>query len=102
MRATLLDSQRSVQDVKFAPRHLGLKLASASLDGFIRVYEAQDVTNLSHWPGTSSLVLLTPSLTLTYSSLSFTPSPCFTLSLLSLSSHLSQLPTSSLRATAPP
>lgn len=50
VRATLLDSTRSVQDVQFAPRHLGLKLASASLDGSVRVYEAVDVTNLSHWP----------------------------------------------------
>jgi nucleoporin SEH1 len=50
VRATLLDSTRSVQDVQFAPRHLGLKLAAASLDGSVRVYEAVDVTNLSHWP----------------------------------------------------
>eukprot|EP01128_Nolandella_sp_AFSM9_P005673 TRINITY_DN2794_c0_g1_i1.p1 TRINITY_DN2794_c0_g1~~TRINITY_DN2794_c0_g1_i1.p1 ORF type:complete len:380 (+),score=87.72 TRINITY_DN2794_c0_g1_i1:152-1141(+) len=49
-KATLLDSQRSVQDVAFAPRHLGFKLATCSQDGFVRLYEAIDVTNLSHWP----------------------------------------------------
>ncbi|KAI9909412.1 hypothetical protein PsorP6_015028 [Peronosclerospora sorghi] len=38
-----------VHDVKFAPRHLGLRLASASEDGFVRMYEAIDVMNLSHW-----------------------------------------------------
>jgi len=48
-RATLVDSRDSVQDIKFAPRHLGLKLATCSSDGFVRIYEAIDVTNLSHW-----------------------------------------------------
>jgi WD40 repeat protein len=37
----LVDSRDSVVDVKFAPRHLGLKLASCSADGTIRIYEAQ-------------------------------------------------------------
>lgn len=49
LKATLLDSKGSVQDVKFAPRHLGLKLATCSTDGIVRIYEAIDVTNLSHW-----------------------------------------------------
>lgn len=48
-RATLVDSRDSVQDIKFAPRHLGLKLATCSSDGFVRIYEAADVTNLAHW-----------------------------------------------------
>jgi len=48
-RATLLDSRQSVQDIKFAPRHLGLRLATCSLDGIVRIYEAMDVTDLSHW-----------------------------------------------------
>jgi len=38
----------TVTDIKFAPKHLGLRLATCS-DGFIRIYEATDVTNLSHW-----------------------------------------------------
>jgi len=48
-RATLVDSRDSVQDIKFAPRHHGLKLATCSTDGFVRIYEAIDVTNLAHW-----------------------------------------------------
>jgi nucleoporin SEH1 len=36
--------------VEFAPRHLGLRLAAAGADGVVRVYEAVDVMNLSHWP----------------------------------------------------
>ncbi|GLD97402.1 hypothetical protein PINS_up006086 [Pythium insidiosum] len=49
-QAQLVDSRESVHDVKFAPRHLGLRLATASEDGFVRMYEAIDVMNLSHWP----------------------------------------------------
>eukprot|EP01112_Ceratiomyxa_fruticulosa_P009110 TRINITY_DN2377_c0_g2_i1.p1 TRINITY_DN2377_c0_g2~~TRINITY_DN2377_c0_g2_i1.p1 ORF type:complete len:348 (+),score=65.44 TRINITY_DN2377_c0_g2_i1:151-1194(+) len=46
----LVDSRDSMVDVKFAPRHLGLKLATCSLDGNVRIYEATDVMNLTHWP----------------------------------------------------
>eukprot|EP01103_Thecamoeba_quadrilineata_P013431 TRINITY_DN3732_c0_g1_i1.p1 TRINITY_DN3732_c0_g1~~TRINITY_DN3732_c0_g1_i1.p1 ORF type:complete len:314 (-),score=37.30 TRINITY_DN3732_c0_g1_i1:449-1390(-) len=50
-RSTLLDSRGSICDIKFGPKHLGLKLATCSFeDGFIRIYEAPDITNLSHWP----------------------------------------------------
>ncbi len=49
-RATLRESPRAVKDVEFAPRHLGLRLAAAGADGVVRVYEAVDVMNLSHWP----------------------------------------------------
>jgi nucleoporin SEH1 len=48
-KARLVDSRGSVQDIEFAPRHLGLRLASASTDGYIRIYEALDVMNVSHW-----------------------------------------------------
>ncbi|XP_075908173.1 nucleoporin SEH1 isoform X2 [Petromyzon marinus] len=48
-RTTLVDSRTSVTDVKFAPKHLGLVLASCSADGVVRVYEAPDVMNLSQW-----------------------------------------------------
>jgi len=48
-RATLVDSRDSVTDIKFAPRHLGLKLATCSADGYVRLYEAPDVMNLAHW-----------------------------------------------------
>ena len=39
----------SVTDIQFSPRHLGLKLATCSADGFVRIYEAIDVINLAHW-----------------------------------------------------
>jgi len=45
----LVDSRTSVTDVKFAPRHLGLMLATCSADGIVRVYEATDIMNLSEW-----------------------------------------------------
>jgi nucleoporin SEH1 len=48
-KATLSDARRSVSDVEFAPRHLGLRLASASADGIVRIYEAIDAMNLNHW-----------------------------------------------------
>jgi len=48
-RANLVDSRDSVQDIKFAPRNHGLKIATCSTDGFVRIYEAMDITNLSHW-----------------------------------------------------
>ena len=48
-RTSLVDSRTSVTDVKFAPRHLGLMLATCSADGIVRVYEATDIMNLSEW-----------------------------------------------------
>ena len=48
-KAQLTESKRAINDVKFAPRHLGLKLASASADGFVRIYEATDVFSLNYW-----------------------------------------------------
>eukprot|EP00501_MAST-03F_sp_TOSAG23-6_P000593 GSMAST32.ASY1.ANO1.614.1 assembled CDS len=48
-KAQLVDSKESVNTIEFAPRHLGLKLATGSSDGYVRVYEAGDVLNLSHW-----------------------------------------------------
>lgn len=47
---SLVDARDSVQDIEFGPPHAGLKLATASADGNVRVYEATDVTNLSQWP----------------------------------------------------
>lgn len=54
-RAELGDARQSVNDVKFAPRHMGLKLASGSADGLIRLYEVTDVMNLTHWPLTDEI-----------------------------------------------
>jgi len=49
-RARLVDSPESLVDIKFAPRHMGLKLATCSADGMVRIYEAIDVMSLAHWP----------------------------------------------------
>jgi nucleoporin SEH1 len=48
-RAAHADAKDEVTDVQFAPSHLGLKLASCSKDGVVRVYEAYDIVNLSMW-----------------------------------------------------
>lgn len=48
-RTNLVDSRTSVTDVKFAPKTLGLLLATCNADGFIRIYEAPDIMNLSQW-----------------------------------------------------
>jgi nucleoporin SEH1 len=49
-KAQLSDSRKQVQDIAFSPSYLGLKLASGSADGSVRIYEAIDVMNLNHWP----------------------------------------------------
>jgi len=49
-KATLVDSRDSVFDIQFTPRHLGLRLATCSGDGFVRIYEATDIVNLAAWP----------------------------------------------------
>jgi nucleoporin SEH1 len=48
-KASLVDSPQSIIDIKFAPKHHGLKLATCSSDGHVRIYEALDVMNLSYW-----------------------------------------------------
>lgn len=48
-KARLLDSKGSVRDIAFAPNWMGLKLATCSTDGYVRIYEAFDVVNLQHW-----------------------------------------------------
>ena len=48
-RAQLSDARASVNEIKFAPRHMGLKIAAGSADGRVRVYEATDATSLAHW-----------------------------------------------------
>lgn len=47
--ASLSDSRDVVEDLKFAPRYQGLRIASASMDGFIRIYESTDMLDLSVW-----------------------------------------------------
>lgn len=48
-KARLSDARKAVSCVAFAPRHLGLKLATGSADGAVRVYEAIDAMNLNQW-----------------------------------------------------
>ena len=39
-KAELSDARKAVNCVEFAPRHLGLKIATGSADGLVRIYEA--------------------------------------------------------------
>ncbi|KAJ9075725.1 epoxide hydrolase, soluble (sEH) [Entomophthora muscae] len=48
-RARLVEARGAVLDIAFAPHHLGLKLATISSDGCLRIYEAMDVVNMSQW-----------------------------------------------------
>jgi len=49
-KAQLTESRKAVSCVEFAPRIFGLKLATGSSDGCVRIYEAVDVMNLAQWP----------------------------------------------------
>ncbi|GMH58521.1 hypothetical protein TrST_g1035 [Triparma strigata] len=49
-KATLGESRKPVFCVEFGPQHVGLRLATGSADGIVRIYEAIDVLNLEHWP----------------------------------------------------
>jgi nucleoporin SEH1 len=54
-KAQLTEARRAVSCLEFAPRHWGLKLATGSADGCVRIYEAVDVMNLSQWPLAATL-----------------------------------------------
>ncbi|GCF00732.1 epoxide hydrolase, soluble [Zygosaccharomyces mellis] len=56
--ATLNDSKGSLYDVKFAPSHLGLKLAAIGNDGVLRVYDALEPSDLRSWTMTSEISVL--------------------------------------------
>lgn len=58
-KALLSHSNHPVRDVKFSHRGLGLTLASACADGFVRIYEARDVFDLSKWEMKVSLEVST-------------------------------------------
>jgi len=45
----LVDARAGVQDVKFAPHHMGLQLAAGSKDGVVRIYQARDPMKPEHW-----------------------------------------------------
>eukprot|EP01132_Coremiostelium_polycephalum_P009324 gene9324-11431_t len=70
LKAPLVDSRDNVTDIKFAPKAFGLRLATCSSDGFVRIYEAMDIMNLSQWSpveefesqkGTSNCISWNPS-----------------------------------------
>ncbi len=54
LKATLTEARKGVNCVEFAPRHNGLRLATGSADGQVRIYEAIDVMSLNHWPMSQS------------------------------------------------
>ena len=54
----LNDSQGALYDVKFAPPHLGLKLATIGNDGTLRIYEALEPSDLRAWTLTSEINIL--------------------------------------------
>lgn len=47
--ATLNHATDSVMDVAFSPRHRGLRILSCSLDGNVRIYEAENIMDLTQW-----------------------------------------------------
>lgn len=57
MKATLTEARRAATCVAFAPRHWGLKVASGSADGCLRIYEAVDVANVAQWPLAATLTM---------------------------------------------
>jgi nucleoporin SEH1 len=59
LKASLTDARRGVTSCEFAPRQWGLKLATGSLDGCVRIYEAVDIMNLEQWPISATLQAFT-------------------------------------------
>lgn len=48
-KAVLLDARASVRQVEFAPNAFGLRLATISTDGMLRVYDCLEQTRLDAW-----------------------------------------------------
>ncbi|KAK0407739.1 hypothetical protein QR680_003560 [Steinernema hermaphroditum] len=48
-RSTLNESAVNVTDIQFAPRYMGLMLATGAKDGMVRIYEAPDIMNITQW-----------------------------------------------------
>jgi nucleoporin SEH1 len=49
LKATLSDGKKPVNDVKFSHRSLGLRLATACMDGCLRIYDARNMFDLGSW-----------------------------------------------------
>lgn len=60
LKATLADSRDQVVDVAFAPPILGLKLAICSTDGYVRIYQCDDVVKLNYWHSTEEFSVNSP------------------------------------------
>lgn len=56
--STLNDSKGSLYSVKFAPSHLGLRLACIGNDGILRVYDVMEPSDLRSWGLTSTVKVL--------------------------------------------
>lgn len=54
-KTQLTEARKAVSCLEFAPRHWGLKLATGSADGCVRIYEAVDIMNLAQWPLAATL-----------------------------------------------
>eukprot|EP00834_Sanchytrium_tribonematis_P002981 NODE_104_length_19294_cov_0.449179.p12 type:complete len:281 gc:universal NODE_104_length_19294_cov_0.449179:6133-5291(-) len=48
-RCKITDSREIVDSVQFAPQNVGLKLATASRDGFLRLYIPSELISLTEW-----------------------------------------------------
>lgn len=48
-KAQISSSKKSVNDAKFCHHSFGLKIATASADGYVRVYQAKDMFDLRDW-----------------------------------------------------
>lgn len=55
IKTQLTEARKAVSCLEFAPRHWGLKLATGSADGCVRIYEAVDIMNLAQWPLAATL-----------------------------------------------
>lgn len=48
-KAQLVDSRGTICDFELCPKHAGLKVATVSVDGVVRLYEAMDVMDVGRW-----------------------------------------------------
>lgn len=55
---TLNDSNGSLYSIKFAPAHLGLRLACIGNDGILRMYDALEPSDLRSWTLTTEIKVL--------------------------------------------
>jgi len=71
-RTQFTDSKGQVRDCEFAPRHLGLKIASASVDGKVRIHESSSM-DLATWEIHSEFLVGESAYCLSWNPYSFDP-----------------------------